>query len=169
MKKFLLVLCLLLLAAIAYLFVSGQKTQTVKTEIDIAAPPEKVWAILTDINKWHEWSPTINASQGEGAVGSELSITMMSKEAGKDGPKYNPTIIQMDEPAYFHWRAHMLASIVFTNEKIVELKKTETGTKVTHTETFKGMMAALMRGNMEEGVTPMLTMMNEALKQTAEQ
>jgi len=142
--------------------------QTVKTEIEISAPPEKVWAILTDIDKWHEWSPTINASQGEASVGSTLTITMMSKEAGKDGPKYSPKIIQMDEPTYFHWRAHMMAGFIFTNDKIVELEKTASGTKVIHTETFKGMMAALMKGQMDKGVPPMLNMMNDALKEIAE-
>lgn len=143
--------------------------QTITTEIDISAPPAKVWSIITDIDKWHEWSPTINASEGMASVDSTLTITMMSKEEGKDGPKYNPKIIQMDEPKYFHWRAHMMAGFVFTNDKIIELTETDSGTKVTHTETFKGLMAALMKGQMEKGVPPMLNMMNDALKKQAEQ
>jgi len=143
--------------------------QTVKTEIEISAPLEKVWAIVTDIDKWQDWSPTINASHGEAAVGSTVTITMMSKEAGKDGPKYSPTILKMDEPTYFHWRAHMMASFIFTNDKIIELEKTETGTKVIHKETFKGLMAAMMKKQMDKGVPPMLNMMNDALKKVAEQ
>ena len=142
--------------------------QTIKTEIDITAPPEKVWGILTDVDKWHEWSPTINASAGDVSVGSSVSITMMSKEAGKDGPKYQPKIIRLDEPKYFQWRAHMMASFIFTNDKIFELEKTASGTRVIHSETFKGIMAALMKGKMEEGVPPMLNTMNEALKEISE-
>jgi hypothetical protein len=168
MKRAFQILGLLLIFGIIYLFTSGAKMQTVKSEIEIQAPPEKVWSILIDIDKWHEWSPTINASQGKASVGSSVAITMMSKEAGKDGPKYNPVILQMDEPRYFHWRAHMMAGFIFTNDKIIELEKTETGTKVTHKETFKGLMAALMKGQMEKGVPPMLNMMNDALKQVAE-
>jgi len=143
--------------------------QTVKTEIEINAPPEKVWNIITDIGKWQEWSPTINRSEGAAAVGSTLTITMMSKEPDKDGPRYSPKLIQMDEPTYFHWRAHMMAGFIFTNDKIIELEPTATGTKMTHIETFKGLMAPLMRGQLEKGVPPMLNMMNEALKNTAEQ
>lgn len=169
MKKILLLLGLLLLLAIVYLSISGRKMQTVTTEIEILAPPEKVWSIITDIDKWQDWSPTINASQGEAAVGSTVTITMMSKEAGKDGPKYSPKIIQMDEPTYFHWRAHMMAGFIFTNDKIIELEKTDLGTKVTHKETFKGLMAAIMKGQMDKGVPPMLNGMNEALKKLAEQ
>lgn len=168
MKRVFQVLGLLLLLCIVYLSISGRKMQTITTEIEIQAPPEKVWSILTDIDKWEEWSPTINASKGKAAVGSSVAITMMSKEAGKDGPKYNPEIIKLEEPNYFHWRAHMMAGFIFTNDKIIELEKTDLGTKVTHKETFKGLMAAMMKGQMEKGVPPMLNMMNDALKQTAE-
>jgi len=143
--------------------------QTITTEIEIDAPPEKVWGIISDVDKWHEWSPTINASEGKAELGSIVAITMMSKEAGKDGPKYSPKIIQMDKPSYFHWRAHMIAGFIFTNDKIIELEKTDTGTKVTHKETFKGLMAAAMKGQMEKGVPSMLIMMNDALKDLAEQ
>ncbi len=78
--------------------------QEIKTEIEIAAPPHKVWNIITDINNWQEWSPTINDSQGTASVGSKLTITMIGKEDGKDGPKYNPIIMDLNEPNYFHWR-----------------------------------------------------------------
>ncbi len=168
MKRILQLLGVIILLGIVYLAINGRKMQTIKTEIEIAAPPAKVWSILTDIEKWQDWSPTINASQGEASVDSTLTITMMSKEAGKDGPKYNPKIIQLDEPKYFHWRAHMMAGFIFTNDKIIELEETESGTKVIHSETFKGLMAALMKSQMEKGVPPMLNMMNDGLKETAE-
>ncbi len=169
MKKILLAVALLLVAALAYLAIAGQKLQIISTQIDIAAPPEKVWRVLTDINAWQEWNPMVSASTGEAAVGAELSLTMISEVDGEDGPQYNPRIVQMDEPHLFLWRAQMGASFIFTNEKIFELKATETGTTVIHRETFKGMMAAAMRSQMEQGVAPILNSMNESLKATAEQ
>jgi len=169
MKKFFSIIGLLLIVGIVFLSISGSKLQTVETEIDIAAPPEKVWSVLTNIGQWQDWNPTVNASLGDAAVGSTVTITMISEEAGKDGPKYSPEIIQMDEPTYFHWRATMGAGFIFTNEKIIELEKTDAGTKVKHTETFKGAMAALMKSRMQSGVSPILTAMNDALKKTAEQ
>ena len=63
----------------------------------------------------------------------------------------------------------MMAGFIFTNDKIIELEATAVGTKVTHTETFKGLMVPLMRGQLEKGVPPILNMMNEALKNIAEQ
>jgi len=169
MKTAFKLLGVLLLVGIIYLAIDGRNMQTITTEIEIAAPIETVWGLVTDVDKWHEWSPTINASSGEVSEGSTVSITMMSKEPGKDGPKYQPRIIKLNEPTLLHWRAHMMAGFIFTNDKIIELEETDTGTKVTHKETFKGLMASMMRGQMDKGVPPMLNMMNEALKVKAEQ
>ncbi len=57
---------------------------------------------------------------------------------------------------------------VFTNHKIVDLEAIDTGTRVTHKETFSGMMAVLMGGKIMTGVPPILTSFNEGLKKQAE-
>jgi hypothetical protein len=168
MKKILIVLAALTFIGVTYLSIEGSEMQEIKTEIEILAPPAKVWSILADINNWQEWSPIINASNGEASIGSKLSITMMGKEEGKDGPKYNPVIEELNEPHYFRWRAHMLAGFIFTNDKIFELEETKSGTRLTHTETFKGLLAPIFCGQMEKGVPPMLNSMNKALKELAE-
>ena len=168
MKKLFILFISLTFIGITYLGIEGSKMQEIKTEIEISAPPSKVWDIITDINKWQEWSPIINASHGEASVGTKLSITMMGKEEGKDGPKYSPIITDLKEPNYFRWRAHMLAGFIFTNDKIFELEETKSGTRLTHTETFKGLLAPIFCGQMEKGVPPMLNSMNQALKELAE-
>jgi len=168
MKKLFIIFISLIFIGTAYLAIEGSEIQEIKTEIEISAPPSKVWDIIADINKWQEWSPIINYSEGETSVGSELSITMMSKEEGKDGPKYSPKITELVEPNRFRWQAHMLADFIFTNEKIFKLEETKTGTHLTHTETFKGLLAPVFCSQMEKGVPPMLNSMNKALKEQAE-
>ena len=168
MKKIFFIVTALVVIGITYLAIAGGKMQEIKTEIEISAPPSKVWSIIADINNWQEWSPIINASHGVASVGSELSITMMGKEKGKDGPKYNPIITKFDEPNYFRWRAHMLAGFIFTNYKIIELEETSSGTRLTHTESFEGLLAPIFCGQMEKGVPPMLNSMSKALKDLAE-
>lgn len=168
MKKFLLVLLGLACASIIFLAIKGDNVQEIKTEIEIAASPAKVWSIITNIDEWQDWSPIISASQGEPIVGSKLNITMMGKEEGKDGPQYNPVIIGLKDQKYFHWRANMLAGFIFTNDKIFHLKETETGTHLIHIETFKGLMAPLMSGSVEKNVPAMLNSMNKAFKELAE-
>ena len=31
--------------------------------IDIAAPPGRVWTVMSDIERWHEWTPSITSIQ----------------------------------------------------------------------------------------------------------
>jgi hypothetical protein len=169
MKKILFIFIVIVAASIIYLAVAGKKLQVITTEIEISAPPSKVWRILTDINNWQEWNPIVKDSHGTASVGSELTITMIGKEQGKDGPKYNPIITELDEPNYLRWRAHMLYGFIFTNYKVLELEESKSGTRLTHKEMFKGLLAPILCGQMEKGVPPMLNSMNQALKDLAEQ
>ena len=153
---------------VVYLAVAGSELQEIKTDIEILAPPSKVWPILTDINKWQDWSPIIKESRGEASVGSELTIAMIGKEEGEDGPIYNPIITELNEPKQLRWRAHMLTDFIFTNYKVLELEETSSGTRLIHKEMFKGLLAPIFCGQMEEGVPPMLNAMNRALKEIAE-
>ncbi len=164
MKKFLLIISVIVLAAGLVLWGQGKDPREIRTEIEITAPIGQVWSALTNIDEWAQWSPIINRSSGKATVGSTLDITMMSKEEGKDGPNYNPVITVLDEPKLFRWRAKMMAGIIFTNEKIFELEQTSAGTRVVHKEFFSGLMVPLFWSSVEKEVPSMLNSMNEALK-----
>lgn len=75
---------------------------------------------------------------------------MIGKEEGKGGPKYNPTITELEEPNYFCWRAYMLTGFIFTNDKIIELEETSSGTQLIHKELFKGLLAPIFCGQIEK-------------------
>ena len=137
------------------------------TEIEISAPPEKVWAILTNFNHWIEWNTTITKASGETAINAQLNITM-SNEKGKDSNAYSPIITQLEAPKRLRWQAKMMANFLFKNEKLVELEATETGTKMMHTEFFSGLMVKAFWGKMKDGVPLIMNKMNQDLKAAAE-
>ncbi len=168
MKKLLIVTVVLVVVVGSVLWVNGKDTREIKTEIEIAAPVSDVWAIVTNIDAWEEWSPIINQSDGDGSQGSTLSITMMGKEEGKDGPQYSPVITIFEEPNLFRWRASMLAGIAMTNDKVFELEATDTGTRLVHKELFSGMFVPVFWSSAEKNVPTMLNSMNQALKEKAE-
>ena len=62
----------------------------------------------------------------------------------------------------------MMNGLLFTNGKIFDLIETESGTALTHKETFSGLMVPMMWNQMKMGVPIMLNSMNLALKEKAE-
>jgi hypothetical protein len=139
----------------------------IKTEIQIAASPAKVWTILTDFDHWKDWNPIVKQVSGAAAVGSQLRVTMCGKE-GSAGHTYMPVITDLEGPKSFRWRAKMMAGFLFTNDKVFELKEVKGGTQLVHKELFGGLMVPLFWSKMTPAVPNMLESMNKALKKKAE-
>ena len=135
--------------------------------IQISAPIDRVWQVLTDFEHWHEWNPMVNRVTGNAAVGSKLAVTMRGPDS-KDAMKYQPTVLEATPPKNFRWRATMMSGFLFTNDRVFELKEKDGGTEITNREEFSGLMVPLFWSKMNQFVVPMLEKMNTALKHKAE-
>jgi len=167
MKNLVLIIITLFLVACLVLWVKGNAMREINTKIEIKASPEMVWNTLTNINDWHKWNPVIVQASGIASIGSELTITMRGED-GKDGPKYMPIVTDLKEAKLFEWRAKMMSEFMFSNGRVFKLEKTDSGTRLTNTETFKGMLVPLFWSKLSNHVPLMLTEMNDALKNTVE-
>jgi len=139
----------------------------IRTEIEIAAPIEKVWDILMDFGQWEHWNPTVNRASGIASLGAKLNITMAGPD-GKDGQKYSATITTFEAPRSFRWRAVMVAGFIMTNDRSFELESIGEKTKLVNTEHFSGFMVSMFWSKLEGFVPDSLKSMNEALKAIAE-
>lgn len=62
----------------------------------------------------------------------------------------------------------MISGLIFTNDRVFELKEKHGGTELINKEEFSGLMVPLFWNKMNQFVVPMLEKMNKALKDKME-
>ena len=60
----------------------------VRTEIEIEAPPGRVWDILTDFERYAEWNPFVREIQGDLRKGAKLEVRL--GPPGEKGMTFKP-------------------------------------------------------------------------------
>ena len=83
------VLLLIALAAIGVALVGAFNRVTFHVEVDVPAPPEAVWAVLTDTERYPEWNPTQTAITGRHVEGEKITATFAP-------PQGDPLSIEMN-------------------------------------------------------------------------
>ena len=103
--------------------------------IEIAAPPERVWAVMLDVEKWPMWTPSMRSVKRLDPdpllVGSRALIRQ---------PKFPPTlwtVTEMVTGSSFTWRNGLPGIWVFATYAVVP---TATGSNVTLTLHYQGLL-----------------------------
>jgi hypothetical protein len=138
----------------------------VATEIDIGAPPERVWDLLTDFESFPEWNPFLREAEGERTVGSQLTVRIAPP--GGKAMTFRPKVIAVEPNRELRWLGRVVIPGLADGEHIFSLEPIGEGrTRFVHREEFRGPLWAAMKGTLkrtEEGFNAM----NAALKSRAE-
>ena len=116
-----------------------------KREIDISAPPEVVWKVLTDLEQWPQWNPDVKSMSFDGplAPGSEFRW--------KAGPAtIVSTLERVEPPRVVAWRGRTM-NIKALHEW--RLEPSDGGTRVETEETYTGLLARLFAGSCRRRLT----------------
>ena len=134
----------------------------VDTSIDIAAPRDVVWRILTDIERYPEWNPYHVSVRGRLALDEPLEVRI-SKPNGKT-LEIEPHVMRLEPRTELTWGGGV--SGIFVGEHVFLLSEKATGsTHLVHKERFTGIAVPFAElGAIEEGYVSM----NQALKRRAE-
>src|SRR5262245_5851867 len=65
-----------------------------RTEIEISAPPSRVWAVLTDFYAYPEWNPFLVRIDGKPEVGAKLTVTA-AMPGGREW-SFSPKVLVVD-------------------------------------------------------------------------
>ena len=107
----------------------------IRTEIDIRAPVEKVWELLTDFKSFELWNPFIRKIEGTPSVGKKIKIHLHTS-AGKSR-SYQPKITMAETFKELRWFGKSTIPGLFNGERIFILEPIESNqTRFIHKEVY---------------------------------
>jgi uncharacterized membrane protein len=107
--------------------------------VDIDAPAETVWSVLTDVERWHEWTPSVRSirrlDRGPLAIGSRALIRQ---------PKLLPAmwkVTALEPGRSFTWKSGLPLMWVHARHS---LTPSDGGTRATLHLRFEGAIGRVM-------------------------
>ena len=130
------------------------------SEIEIAAPPEVAWDVLTGIEEWPTWNPEVKSASVEGEVGEGTEFRWRA------GPgTITSTIEDVEPPRRIAWTGKTFGIKAI---HVHTLEARDGGTLVRTEESYDGLAARLFHGRLQKTLDNALQSGLEHLKAEAE-
>lgn len=134
----------------------------IRTSININAPREKVWQILTNFEQYPTWNPFLKAISGDLVKGERLEVQF-------EKMTFKPVVTQVEEFVAFSWLGNLWFKGLFDGEHRFFLEEhPDQTTTLHHSEQFKGLLVGAFRKMLDGETTDGFHAMNRALKERAE-
>ncbi len=139
----------------------------IRTTLTIAAPPERVWAVLTDFAAYPQWNSVISKARADLREGGKIRFRIKIEASPELG--FTARILRCVPGRELAWRGGApLVPALAWGHHYFELKPAGDGTEFTHGENFGGLLALIMRGGTLGRVIRTYEGFNRALKARAE-
>jgi hypothetical protein len=138
----------------------------IRTEIEISAPPERVWGVLMDFNAYPDWNPMLVSVSGKPAVGEKLTVVI----SGPSGREWTirPRVLVVAEASELRWKGQLFVPGLVDGNHFFRLIDLGDGrTRFVHGEDFSGIFVKFVTG-MFTDVARGFVFMNQALKRRVE-
>ncbi|WP_214324840.1 SRPBCC domain-containing protein [Nonomuraea sediminis] len=140
--------------------------RSISESVEIAASPEVVWQILTDVKSYSDWNPFIKQASGEITVGAILVLRMFPGGDGKP-TTFRPRVLIADPARTLCWRGSLGIPGIFDGEHRFVLHRTARGTNLIQSEKFTGLLTPFLGGAVARTADDFRAL-NQALKHRAE-
>jgi uncharacterized protein YndB with AHSA1/START domain len=119
--------------------VSDREPYAFEISVDIAAPPQRVWQVMTDVERWPEWTASVTSVRRLDSGGLRVGSRARIKQ-----PKFLPAIwqvTQLDSGRSFAWN---MRSPGVRATGIHQVKPTSNGSRATLAVVYDGVLAPVV-------------------------
>jgi hypothetical protein len=138
-----------------------------RSQVEIEAPAERVWQVLTHFDAYPDWNPFIRRVNGRPEVDEQLVVRM--RPSGTKGMTFRPTVLKAEPNRQLRWLGHLLVPGLFDGEHIFEIEELdEDRVLFTQREIFRGLLVPLLARSLDRETQRGFEEMNRALRERAE-
>lgn len=142
-------------------------TRTIRSAIEIHAPLDVVWRVLTDFDAYPAWNPHIRRIVGTPRIGGRLGIH--TRPPGGRTVVMRPIVLDWTPPHELRWRGTFMTRGMFSGEHGFRLEELNPGrVRFSQDETFSGLLVPLYARARLASTRLGFAQMNEALRTRAE-
>ncbi|MBT2209368.1 MULTISPECIES: SRPBCC domain-containing protein [Actinomadura] len=137
----------------------------VSSTVEIAAPADKVYGILTDFGSFPEWNPFIVKAEGEPRKGARLRNVL--RDSGGSSMTFEPKVLAAEPGRELRWIGRLWVPGIVDGEHYFRIEPAGQGrVRLTQGERFSGALVPVAGGQLK--MEDEFAAMNAALKARAE-
>lgn len=137
-----------------------------RNDLEIMAPPEEVWNVLTDLTKHAEWNPLIYRAEGKIEEGQKVKVS--ARTASRD-MNFSCLVVSVQPNREFQWNWHIVLPFLLKGEHIFKIAPiNENSVRFTNQEIFKGILVPFLAREFETDSKDAMVAMDKALKERVE-
>ena len=133
--------------------------------IEIDAPAERVWQVLTDFRRYPEWNPFMPSVAGEPVRRAELDVLV--RPDGARAVRLRPRIVTFRPPKELRWTARLPGLFAGEQRFVVEALDAARS-RLIHEKRFRGLLVPFLRRKLDGPVKRSFDATGLALKRFAE-
>jgi hypothetical protein len=138
------------------------------TSIEIDVPPNIIWKILTEFDRFARWNPFILSINGAAIPGTKLEVKIQTP--GENAMTFRMIVLVANPERELSWLWRLLFPGIFDSEHCFEIQPlSDRRVRFIQSEKFSGLLVPLLWRSLNTRTRQGFEEMNQALKLQAEQ
>lgn len=138
------------------------------SEVEIQAPAERIWQMLTNFASYPEWNPFIHRISGQPKERTRLKVYI--EPPGAKGRTFHPKILKAQPNCELRWLGRLLIPGLFDSDYIFTIEHIgRNRVRFVQREIFSGLLVSFLAQRLDAKLGLGFDEMNQALKLRAEQ